>query len=62
MLESVHIAELDGESVGLLEPYLEEMASLVRARKVYLNSTRSEVEAKWHESELDGKKIYLNIH
>ena len=61
-LESVHIAELDAESMELLEPYLEEMAGLVRARKVYLHSTRNEVEAEWHSSELDGKKICLNIH
>ncbi len=61
-LESVHIAELDPESRGLLEPYLEEMAGLVRARKVYLHAAQSEVETKWHESELDGKKIFINIH
>lgn len=62
VLESVHIAELDAESMGLLEPYLDEMAELVRTRKVYLHASHSEVEAEWHESELDGKKIYLNIH
>jgi isoleucyl-tRNA synthetase len=62
VLESVHVAELDAESVNLLEPYLEEMAGLVRTRKVYLHNNRSEVDAKWHESELDGKKIYINIH
>ena len=61
-LESVHIATLDTESMGLLEPYLPEMAGLVRARKVYLHVACSEVEAKWHESELDGKKIHINIH
>jgi len=61
-LESVHIAELDAESIGLLEPYLEEMAGLVRARKVYLHEKRNEVEAQWHDSELDGKKICINIH
>jgi isoleucyl-tRNA synthetase len=61
-LDSVHIAELDTESMGLLEPYLPEMAGLVRARKVYLHIACSEVEAKWHESELDGKKIHINIH
>jgi hypothetical protein len=62
-LESVHIADLDAESMGLLEPYLEEMAGLVRSRKVYLHSSRKEeVDADWHESELDGKKIHLNIH
>jgi isoleucyl-tRNA synthetase len=61
-LESVHIAELDTESMGLLESYLPEMAGLVRARKVYLHVACSEVEAKWHESELDGKKIHINLH
>jgi isoleucyl-tRNA synthetase len=63
VLESAHIAELDAESMGLLEPYLEEMAGLVRARKVYLHGSRKEeVDADWHESKLDDKKIYLNIH
>jgi isoleucyl-tRNA synthetase len=61
-LESVHIAELDSESMGLLEPYLEEMSGLVRARRVYLHVSRGEVEAEWNESELDGKKIFVNIH
>ncbi|MGD0645383.1 MAG: isoleucine--tRNA ligase [Candidatus Bathyarchaeia archaeon] len=62
VLESVHIAELEAESMTLLEPYLEEMAGLVRSRKVYLHGSRSEVDADWHESELDGKRIFLNIH
>jgi len=62
ILDSAHIAELDEESKTLLEPYLEEMASLIRTRKVYLHKSCSEVEADWHESELDGKKIHLNIH
>jgi isoleucyl-tRNA synthetase len=62
ILDSAHIAELDEESIGLLRPFLNELASLVRARKVYMHKSRSEVEAKWHESELDGKKIYVNIH
>jgi len=63
VLESAHIAELDAESMQLLKPYLEEMASLIRTRKVYLHNSPSEIEdAKWHESELDGKKIHINIH
>jgi isoleucyl-tRNA synthetase len=62
VLESVHIAELDAESAGLLEPYLAEMAGLVRARKVYLHANSGEVEVQWHASELDGKKIFINIH
>jgi isoleucyl-tRNA synthetase len=62
VLDAVHVAELDDESIGLLESYLQEMAELVRARKVYLHSSRGEVKAEWHESELDGKKIYIHIH
>ena len=62
ILESAHIAELDAESMTLLTPYLKEMAGLIRTRKVYLHNGRSEVEAEWHESELDGKKIFINIH
>jgi isoleucyl-tRNA synthetase len=61
VLDAVHIAELEDESMGLLEPYLAEMAELVRAKKVYLHGSR-EVGAEWHKSELDGKKIYINIH
>ena len=63
VLESVHIAELDEESMSLLEQYLAPMAGLVRARRVYLHIKRTEEhEAEWRESELDGKKIYINIH
>ena len=62
ILESAHIAELDAESISLLEPYLEAMAGLVRTRKVFLHSSRNEVGADWNESELDGKKIFINIH
>ena len=62
VLEAVHIAELDEDSMGLLQPYLEEMAELVRTRKVYLHSSRSEVDTEWHESKLDGKRIHISIH
>jgi hypothetical protein len=62
VLESVNIAELDAESMGFLQPYLEEMAGLVRANKVNLYAKSTDVEADWHESELDGKKIYIYIH
>ena len=61
-LDSAHIAQLDAETIGLLEPYLEEMANLVRARKVYLHVDKNEVDTQWHDSELDGKKIRINIH
>jgi hypothetical protein len=58
----VHIAELDEDDMGLLQPYLEEMAALVRTRKVYLHESRNEVEADWHESKLDSKHIHITIH
>lgn len=63
ILDAVHIADLDKENMTLLRPYLEEMASLVRTRKVYLHKSRDEeLQADWHKSELDGKKIHITIH
>jgi isoleucyl-tRNA synthetase len=62
LLDAVHIAELDEDSNGLLGSYLEEMTELVRTKKVYLHGSRGEVDAEWHESKLDGKKIYIAIH
>ncbi len=61
VLDAVRIAELDDESIALLEPYLEEMAELVRAKNVYLCRNRGEVKAEWHGSQLDEKKIYITI-
>jgi isoleucyl-tRNA synthetase len=61
ILNAVHVAELDSKSVKLLEPYLTEMAELVRAKKVYVQEKRVEVKAEWHERRLDHKKIYVAI-
>ncbi|MDR2700746.1 MAG: isoleucine--tRNA ligase [Nitrososphaerota archaeon] len=62
ILEAAHIAELDTETIQLLKPYLEEMASLIRTQKVYLHNKSDEIKnTKWHESELDGKKIHISI-
>lgn len=61
ILDSVHITGLDGENIRLLQPYLGEMAELVRARKVQLHTSRDEVETEWHEYPLDEKKIYIAI-
>lgn len=60
ILNTVHIAELDEESIKLLQPYLDEMAELVRAQKVQLHKSR-EAKAEWHEYPLDEKKIYIAI-
>jgi hypothetical protein len=62
ILDGVHIAELDEESARLLESYLTDMAALVRTKKVHLHGKREELEADWHEAELDGKRIYINVH
>ncbi len=62
ILDAVHIAELGEENMGLLKSYLEEMAELVRTKKVYLHGKRSEIDTEWHESKLDGRRISINIH
>jgi isoleucyl-tRNA synthetase len=62
VLDAVHIAELDDESTGLLEAYLQEMAELVRAKKVYLHRSRNEVDVEWCEYQVDDKKTYVAIH
>ena len=61
VLEAVRLAELDDESIRLLQPYVEEMQDLVRAEKVQLQSKRGETKTEWHECQLDDKKVYINI-
>ena len=61
VLESVYIAEMEDESMRLLRPYLKDMEELVRAKNVYLQGSREEVGAKWHEYQLDDKKVYIAI-
>jgi isoleucyl-tRNA synthetase len=61
VLNAVHLAELDAETTRLLEPYLAEMANLVRAKAVQVHKERAEVEAEWHEYSFDDKKVYVTI-
>jgi len=61
-LNSVNIAELDSENKKLLLPYLDEMADLVRTRKVFLYKSRNELDVNWKEIKLDGKKILLELN
>jgi isoleucyl-tRNA synthetase len=61
ILQGVHIADLDEESIKLLQPYQKQMAELVRAKNVHLHNKREEVEVEWHESQLDEKKVYVAI-
>jgi isoleucyl-tRNA synthetase len=61
ILDAVHLAELDVESTRLLEPYLTEMADLVRTKRVRVHKERSEVKAEWHEYAFEDKKVYVAI-
>jgi isoleucyl-tRNA synthetase len=61
ILDVVHIAELDEESINLLQPYLKEMQDLVRTKQVLLHRKREETKAEWHEYQLDDKRIYIAI-
>jgi isoleucyl-tRNA synthetase len=61
ILEAVHVAELDTESMKLLKPYKNKMKELVRAKEVQFHEKRSEVKAEWHELRMDDKKIYVAI-
>jgi len=61
IMETVHLAELDAETVKLLTPFLKEMAELVRAKKVQVHTKREEVKTEWHEYPLDNAKMYVAI-
>ena len=61
VLEAVHVGDLEKENIALLQPYLEAMAELVRAKKVQLHTDRKEASAEWHETQLDEKKVSIAI-
>jgi isoleucyl-tRNA synthetase len=65
VLEAVHLAGLDDETRNLLEPMLEVMAGLVRAKKVSLYKEKTEVtgvaETEWHEFSFDDKRVYAAV-
>ncbi len=61
VLELVSLAGLDEEMFMLLEPFLREMADLVRAGEVRLVRDRNEVTADWREFSFDGKKVFAAI-
>jgi isoleucyl-tRNA synthetase len=61
MLGSVHFAGLDKEIALLLEPFLEQMAELVRAKKIQLHASQERVDSEWHECQMDEKKLYVAI-
>jgi valyl-tRNA synthetase len=61
ILGVVHLAELDTETLSLLEPYLAEMAELVRTKRVSLHKDRSGVKADWHDYALGDGRVYVAI-
>ena len=61
VLEVVYLAGLDEEMFRLLEPFLSEMADLVRARTVRLVRNKNEVTAEWCEFSFDGKQVFAAI-
>lgn len=61
ILERVYLAELDDENTRLLKPHLKTMAELVRTKHVNMQKTRVELGLKWHEVNLDDKKVYIAI-
>jgi valyl-tRNA synthetase len=61
ILDDVYMAELDNETVQLLQPYLQEMKELIRARNIHLLVSRGETGTDWHESQLDERKVYIAI-
>ena len=62
ILNEAHVAMLGPEKVNLLNPFLEEMAELVRVKKVYVHPDKPEIQAlKWHQYELNGEKILIAI-
>jgi len=61
MLQTVHLAELDTETVELLTPFLKKMAELVRAKKVRIHEKPAEIKAEWHGYSFDDTKIYVAI-
>jgi isoleucyl-tRNA synthetase len=61
VLDTVHVAGLDEETVRLLQPFLGQMEELVRMRKMVLHEKREDVETDWHECRMDDKEIYVAI-
>ncbi len=59
LLGSASVAGLEPEDLELLEPRREEIAFLVRAKRVELTSDKSG--GGWAESDLDGKPVYLKV-
>jgi isoleucyl-tRNA synthetase len=60
ILNVAYVANLDDNTVNLLENLLDELAYLVRVKEVKLLKDAIDG-VNWQESELDGKKILISI-
>ena len=61
IVDAVHVSELDPRDMELLNPFLDELQELVRAKKVHVHLERIVVNADWHENKLDQKKVYVAV-
>ena len=60
LLEYARVGGLEEEDLTLLEPKKDQIAFLVRVRKVEL-STEKDPRVTWKEADLDGRPIYLRV-
>lgn len=60
VLAAASVAGLEEEEMKMLEPLRDELAFLVRVRRVNLFTAR-EGRAKWAEEDLDGRPVYLDV-
>ncbi|UCH32016.1 MAG: isoleucine--tRNA ligase [Candidatus Bathyarchaeota archaeon] len=61
ILDTVYLAELDGESTKLLEPHVKTLTELVRTRNIIFQPTKQDLEIKWHEYKIDARKFSIAI-
>jgi isoleucyl-tRNA synthetase len=60
IMKEVKITGLDQENTRFLQPYLKQMAELVRSNTVNLTEKQDE-NAEWHQRDLEDKKVLIAI-
>jgi isoleucyl-tRNA synthetase len=60
VLKAASVAGLEDEEVRLLEPLREDLSFLVRVKKVSVSREKG-AGRSWHEEDLDGRPIYLDV-
>lgn len=61
IVNAVFIAKLEIKDINLLQPYIDEMKELVRAKKIHVTTDLSDIDTKWHENKLDKTKVYVAV-